>query len=165
MPHELTGYKVPKHVYFRTELPKTNVGKILRRALRDELAAPAQRSLATLAHGVTATVSTSTRDPLGIHIGRDAVAQIEHVPGARAEAVEHPHGLRAQRFGRREQRRRVQIALQRHAAADRPPRRRKIRGPVDADGVAADRRRSSEPRAPALGEYDVRARDARRPRG
>jgi len=39
---ELTGYKVPRHVYFRTELPKTNVGKILRRALRDELrAAPA----------------------------------------------------------------------------------------------------------------------------
>lgn len=33
----LTGYKVPKHVYFRDELPKTNVGKILRRALRDEL--------------------------------------------------------------------------------------------------------------------------------
>ncbi len=30
----LTGYKVPKHVEFRTELPKTNVGKILRRALR-----------------------------------------------------------------------------------------------------------------------------------
>jgi long-chain acyl-CoA synthetase len=29
---------VPKHVYFRTELPKTNVGKILRKALRDELA-------------------------------------------------------------------------------------------------------------------------------
>ncbi len=34
---QLTGYKVPKHVYFRTDLPKTNVGKILRRALRDEL--------------------------------------------------------------------------------------------------------------------------------
>jgi long-chain acyl-CoA synthetase len=34
---ELTGYKVPRHVYFRTELPKSNVGKILRRALRDEL--------------------------------------------------------------------------------------------------------------------------------
>jgi long-chain acyl-CoA synthetase len=34
---ELTGYKVPKHIYFRNELPKTNVGKILRRALRDEL--------------------------------------------------------------------------------------------------------------------------------
>jgi long-chain acyl-CoA synthetase len=34
---DLTRYKVPKHVYFRQELPKTNVGKILRRALRDEL--------------------------------------------------------------------------------------------------------------------------------
>ena len=32
----LTGYKVPRHVYFRSELPKTNVGKILRRELRDE---------------------------------------------------------------------------------------------------------------------------------
>lgn len=30
----LTGYKVPKHVEFRDELPKTNVGKILRRELR-----------------------------------------------------------------------------------------------------------------------------------
>ena len=35
---ELTAYKVPKHVYFRPDLPKTNVGKILRRALRDEAA-------------------------------------------------------------------------------------------------------------------------------
>jgi long-chain acyl-CoA synthetase len=34
---ELTGYKVPKYVYFRSELPKSNVGKILRRTLRDEL--------------------------------------------------------------------------------------------------------------------------------
>ncbi len=32
----LTGYKVPKEVEFRDELPKTNIGKILRRALRDE---------------------------------------------------------------------------------------------------------------------------------
>jgi long-chain acyl-CoA synthetase len=31
----LTAYKVPHHVEFRDELPKTNVGKILRRALRD----------------------------------------------------------------------------------------------------------------------------------
>jgi long-chain acyl-CoA synthetase len=34
---ELTGYKVPKRVYFRDELPKTNVGKILRRELKDQL--------------------------------------------------------------------------------------------------------------------------------
>jgi long-chain acyl-CoA synthetase len=32
----LTGYKVPHQVEFRDELPKTNVGKILRRQLRDE---------------------------------------------------------------------------------------------------------------------------------
>jgi long-chain acyl-CoA synthetase len=31
----LTGYKIPKIVEFRDELPKTNVGKILRRELRD----------------------------------------------------------------------------------------------------------------------------------
>lgn len=33
----LTGYKVPKLVEFRDELPKSNVGKILRRELRDEV--------------------------------------------------------------------------------------------------------------------------------
>jgi long-chain acyl-CoA synthetase len=34
----LTGYKIPRYVEFRDELPKTNVGKILRRALRDQAA-------------------------------------------------------------------------------------------------------------------------------
>jgi len=34
----LTGYKQPRLVEFRSELPKTNVGKILRRALRDDAA-------------------------------------------------------------------------------------------------------------------------------
>jgi long-chain acyl-CoA synthetase len=51
----LTGYKIPKHVYFRRELPKTNVGKILRRALRDELRAPRPESA-----GAGATPSTKT---------------------------------------------------------------------------------------------------------
>ncbi|AHV91925.1 long-chain-fatty-acid--CoA ligase [Bordetella holmesii] len=32
----LTGYKVPRHVVFRNELPRSNVGKILRRKLREE---------------------------------------------------------------------------------------------------------------------------------
>ena len=32
----LTAYKCPKHIEFRTELPKTNVGKILRRSLKEE---------------------------------------------------------------------------------------------------------------------------------
>ncbi len=35
---ELTGYKQPRHIEFRTELPKSNVGKILRRELRDSAA-------------------------------------------------------------------------------------------------------------------------------
>jgi long-chain acyl-CoA synthetase len=38
---QLTAYKVPKQIEFRTELPKTNVGKILRRELRDEKKAAA----------------------------------------------------------------------------------------------------------------------------
>jgi long-chain acyl-CoA synthetase len=37
MRQSLAGYKVPKHVYFRKELPKSNVGKILRKTLREEL--------------------------------------------------------------------------------------------------------------------------------
>jgi long-chain acyl-CoA synthetase len=37
---QLTHYKVPRKIEFRTELPKTNVGKILRRALREELLRP-----------------------------------------------------------------------------------------------------------------------------
>ncbi|NDY94807.1 AMP-binding protein [Wenzhouxiangella limi] len=38
--NELTGYKVPKYVEFVDELPKTNVGKILRRELRDQYGTP-----------------------------------------------------------------------------------------------------------------------------
>lgn len=34
---QLTAYKVPKHIIFRQELPKSNIGKILRRALREEV--------------------------------------------------------------------------------------------------------------------------------
>jgi long-chain acyl-CoA synthetase len=44
---ELTGYKIPKHVYFRDQLPKSNVGKILRRELRDELRAATQPGAGT----------------------------------------------------------------------------------------------------------------------
>jgi long-chain acyl-CoA synthetase len=32
----MTSYKVPKQVEFRKELPKSNVGKILRRILKEE---------------------------------------------------------------------------------------------------------------------------------
>ncbi|MEZ5544514.1 MAG: AMP-binding protein [Lysobacteraceae bacterium] len=40
--HELTGYKQPRFIEFRTELPKSNVGKILRRELRENLKPAAQ---------------------------------------------------------------------------------------------------------------------------
>ena len=40
----LTGYKRPKSVEFRADLPKTNVGKILRRALRDEPVAKGKKA-------------------------------------------------------------------------------------------------------------------------
>ncbi|MGN0858069.1 MAG: AMP-binding protein [Stenotrophomonas sp.] len=33
---QLTGYKLPRHIEFRDELPKSNVGKILRRELREQ---------------------------------------------------------------------------------------------------------------------------------
>ena len=36
----LTGYKCPRHIEFAHELPKTNVGKILRRELREQFARP-----------------------------------------------------------------------------------------------------------------------------
>ncbi|OOF25355.1 long-chain-fatty-acid--CoA ligase [Salinivibrio proteolyticus] len=42
----LTGYKVPRVVEFRDELPKTNVGKILRRELRDEAPKAPQKASA-----------------------------------------------------------------------------------------------------------------------
>jgi long-chain acyl-CoA synthetase len=37
---QLTHYKMPRRIEFRAELPKSNVGKILRRALRDEVSSP-----------------------------------------------------------------------------------------------------------------------------
>ncbi|HEV7855762.1 MAG TPA: long-chain-fatty-acid--CoA ligase, partial [Herminiimonas sp.] len=39
---QFTGYKRPRHIEFRSELPKSNVGKILRRELRDEVIANKQ---------------------------------------------------------------------------------------------------------------------------
>jgi len=42
----LTGYKRPKLVEFRDDLPKTNVGKILRRTLRDEALAKGEKKAA-----------------------------------------------------------------------------------------------------------------------
>ena len=42
--HNLTGYKVPRHVEFVDELPKSNVGKVLRRALKERASSQASAS-------------------------------------------------------------------------------------------------------------------------
>jgi long-chain acyl-CoA synthetase len=42
----LTNYKRPKYVIFRQELPKTNVGKVLRRELRDDAVRAVQQKAA-----------------------------------------------------------------------------------------------------------------------
>jgi long-chain acyl-CoA synthetase len=47
----LTAYKLPREVEFRRELPKSNVGKILRRQLRDEARAAAGDAQATVSAG------------------------------------------------------------------------------------------------------------------
>jgi long-chain acyl-CoA synthetase len=46
----MTAYKVPKYVEFRSTLPKTNIGKILRRALADESTAGAQDGVGSGTH-------------------------------------------------------------------------------------------------------------------
>ncbi|WP_313494054.1 AMP-binding protein [Achromobacter animicus] len=52
---QLTGYKVPRHIEFRDDLPRTNVGKILRRELRPDAPAPATASGAAPAPTAAAT--------------------------------------------------------------------------------------------------------------
>jgi long-chain acyl-CoA synthetase len=59
----LTGYKMPRHIEFRSDLPKTNVGKILRRALRDETVTRLQA--ATPGAGIS--VHPSSTRPSAIH--------------------------------------------------------------------------------------------------
>ena len=49
----LAGYKVPKYVEFRDELPKTVVGKLLRRVLRDEGGAHSDGTAGTSGTGMT----------------------------------------------------------------------------------------------------------------
>ncbi|HVO89972.1 MAG TPA: AMP-binding protein, partial [Casimicrobiaceae bacterium] len=56
----LTGYKCPREVEFRKELPKSNVGKILRRELRDEArrSGPADTSSSARADAKSTSGST-----------------------------------------------------------------------------------------------------------
>ena len=106
--------------------------------------APRPLSRGQLSRGVTAHRLDEHRDLLGIDVGRDAVTQIEHVARARPEALEHPRGLGAQRVRGREQRGRIEIALQRDAV------RRRRAGPASSPwSNRRPPRRSRSPRSAA----------------
>ena len=78
------------------------------------------------------------------------------MPAARAVVGKHTQGFCAQRLRRGEQGRRIEIALQRDAAADGLAGLGKIRGPIHADGIAADGCDPGKPCASPLREHDVR---------
>jgi hypothetical protein len=79
---------------------------------------------------------------LGIDFRRDAVAEVEHVAGVIAVAVEHGAGLAADHFGTRAQDRRIEVALQGDAVASAACVA-EIDGPVDAQRGAAGVGRAS----------------------
>ena len=90
----LTGYKVPKRVEFRDELPKTNVGKILRRELRDELRHPAAPRTASGAG------AQSCSGPTGRPTSRFADVR----PSRRSRTGDQPAGTGRRSPGHRENR-------------------------------------------------------------
>jgi len=64
---QLTGYKMPRSIEFRAELPKSNVGKILRRALRDE----ALQQMPQAAIGMTVAAIATRQAVLDFWFGLD----------------------------------------------------------------------------------------------
>ena len=121
-----------------------------------------------LARAVRVHFVDERRDVLRIHVRRQAVAQVEHVPIARAAvaggvAVQRDADLCADRIGRAVQHRRIEVALQRDLAL------RAARGflerhrPVDAEAFAAAAGQFFEVGRVALAEQDQRrARVGRR---
>src|SRR6185312_13414311 len=73
----------------------------------------------------------------GIDLGRDAVAEIEHVTGMIAVAVQHGAGFAADYLGAGAQDRGIEVALQRHLAGHRAARVGEVDGPVHAQRGAA----------------------------
>ena len=91
-----------------------------------------------------------------VHLGRDAVAQVEDVARVVTEVVENAFHLGADRRRRRVQHRRVQVALQRHPVAHPATGFADIDGPVQAQGVTAAVRHGFQPQPAVLGEQDHR---------
>jgi len=59
----LTGYKIPRRVVFRDSLPKTPVGKVLRRELRDEVLGRSSSVIPALAFATADSIYTAPRRP------------------------------------------------------------------------------------------------------
>src|SRR5438445_64735 len=87
-------------------------------------------------------------------IGEDAVAEVEDVAGPAPGAAEDVAHSRLERGARSEQRRGVQVPLDRLRRADALPRRVQRDAPIDADHVAARRREVLEEARGAGAEVD-----------
>src|SRR2546427_12344771 len=88
------------------------------------------------------------------------MSEIEYVAGSAPEGLERLLNLAADDFGRGQQYRGIEIALERGAGTDPPARISEGDAPVQTDAIASGCGDSLKPGRPALGEDD--ARDARR---
>src|SRR5260221_5485745 len=84
------------------------------------------------------------------------MTEIEYVSWLRAEVVEHRARRFAHAFGRREQRRRFEIALQRDASRGETARFARIAVPIESDRVAPAPHHRAEPGIAVAGEENAR---------
>ena len=90
------------------------------------------------------------------------MTEIEYVAGSAPEGLERLLNLATDDFGRGQQHRGIEIALDRGTGTDPPARIPEVYAPVQTDAIASGRGYPLKPRRPALGEHDDR--DSRRAR-
>ena len=88
------------------------------------------------------------------------MTKIENVAGSTPEGLERLLNLATDDFGRGQQHRRIEVALERGAGTDPPARISEVDAPVQTDAIAPGCGDPLKPRRSALGEDDDR--DARR---
>ena len=84
------------------------------------------------------------------------MTEIEYVTGSTPEGLERLLNLATDDFGRGQQHRGIEIALERGAGTDPPARISEVDAPVQTDAIASACGDLLEPRRPALGEDDDR---------
>ena len=82
------------------------------------------------------------------------MTEIEYVAGSAPEGLERLLNLAADDFGRGQQYRGIEIALERGAGTDPPARISEVDAPVQTDAIASGRGDPLKPRRPAFGEDD-----------